>query len=193
MRTSRIFRLLFQVFITLLTLSVTVISILGGMSAFIILTNTENIGIGTDDADFNISFNMTGGLQNANFTLPFNITNAGYFDIENLQIRAEFKMNYSHVDYPILGVNGTRTSKKIFEKTFDGIDDIPKGSTGYFNLTGLFGDFLPGNFPNITNIDIFKTPPIFEFYANLTVSLDYSLGMHSITIYILNLKIGELP
>ncbi len=66
-------------------------------------------------------------------------------------------------------------------------------STGFFNFTGLSSDFFTGVYPNITEIDIFKPSPLFEFYTNFTISLDYSLGMHSISINIQNIKVGELP
>ena len=191
MRTSRVFRLLFRIFILLLTLSVTVVSILGGWSAFNILMNQDNIGFDFDNADFQIDYDLS-GFHGANFTLPFNITNDGYFDLENLQLHVELTMNYSHVDYPIPGVNGTRTVK-IFEsnQTFG---TIPKGLTGNFNITGLNSDFAPflGNFPNITEIDVFQPSPIMEFFANFTISLDYSLGMHSVVINLLNWPVYEI-
>jgi len=186
--------MLFRIFIALLTLSVTIVSILGGISAVTILTNQDNIGINPSNADFNINYNYTSGvLLDANFTQPFNITNAGFFDIENFHLHVELALNYSHinytrgVDYPTPGVNGTRTVK-IFEKS-QNFGNVLKGSTGKFNFTGLFSDFLTGNFPNITDIDIFKPPPLFEFYANFTINLDYSLGMHSVTINVRNLNV----
>ncbi|MHA2283928.1 MAG: hypothetical protein ACXAC5_24070 [Promethearchaeota archaeon] len=190
MRASRVVRLLIRIFIGLLALSVTIISFLGGLSAVIILTNQDNIGIDTANADFNLDYDL-GGLHDANFTLPFNITNSGYFDIENFQLRLELAMNYSHVDYPTPGVNGTRTVK-IFEKV-QPFGTIPKGLVRAFNFTGLFSDFLPGNFPNMTDIDLFKPLPLIEFYANFTISLDYSLGMHSVSINVRNIQAGEWP
>jgi len=194
MRTSRVFRLLFRILIILLTLSVTIVSFLGGLSAVMILTDQNNLGFDTNP-DININYNLTSGvLLDANFTLPFNITNAGYFDMDNLQLQVELKMNYTRVDWngtdTSPGVNGTYTVK-IFEKTQD-FGSIPKGLTGYFNISGLYADFYPLNFPNITEIDLFASP-LLEFYANFTISLDYSLGMHSITINVQNIKVGELP
>ena len=190
MRASRVFRLLFRILILLLTLSVTIVSFLGGLSAVMIFYNPNNIGIDTSNADFNLDYDID-GLNDANFTLPFNITNAGFFDIDNFQLRVELVMNYSHVDYPTPGVNGTRTVK-IFEK-IQNFGTVPKGLTGNFNFTGIYGDFFAGNFPNMTEIDLFKTPPLLEFYANFTINLDYSLGMHSISINVQNIKVGELP
>ena len=50
MRPSRVFRLIFRIFIALLALSVTMVSILGGLSAFVILTHHEdNIQIDFDN------------------------------------------------------------------------------------------------------------------------------------------------
>jgi hypothetical protein len=169
---------------------VTIVAFLGGLSAVMILTNPDNIGIDIANAEFNLEFNnATGVVDNANFTLPFNITNAGYFDLENFKLNIELAMNYSEIDYPVFGVNETRT-RKIFEKAAN-FGTILKGSTGYFNFTGLFGNFTFGDF-NITKIDVFKPPPLIEFYANFTISLDYSLGMHSITVDILNIKVYEI-
>ncbi|MHA2005674.1 MAG: hypothetical protein ACXABO_02550 [Promethearchaeota archaeon] len=190
MRASRVFRLIVRIFILLLTFSITVVAALGAMSAVLILSNPDNIGIDTDDADFNIDYDLA-GLHNANFTLPFNVTNAGYFDLENLELEIDIAMNYSEVDYPTPGVNGTKTVA-IFHKSLN-FGTIPQGVTRDFIFTGLFSDFIVGNFPNITDIDIFQPPPLFEFYANFTISLDYSLGMHSISVSVTNLQIGEFP
>lgn len=197
MRASRVFRMLFRIFIALLTLSVTIVSLLGGISAVTIFMNQENIGIDDANREFNMSFNFTSGvLLDANFTQPFNITNAGFFDIENFQLRVDLAMNYSHVNYtrgvedPTPGVNGTKTVK-IFEKS-QYFGNVLKGSTGYFNFTGLSSDFFTGVYPNITEIDIFKPSPLFEFYTNFTISLDYSLGMHSVVINLRNWLVYEI-
>jgi len=188
MRASRVFKLVFKIFISLLTLSVTVVSILGGLSAFMILTTPGNIGINPSDADFN--FNPS--PLNINFTLPFNLTNAGYFDLENLKLEIELAMNYSHVDYPVPGVNETRVLK-IFNKT-QNFGNIPKGLTGNFNFTGLFSDFhFPPLFNFTTDIDWHRGPPAIIFTANFTISLDYSLGLHSVTIGFVDIPLGGFP
>jgi len=194
MRVSRVFRLLFRIFIGLLTLSVTLVSILGGLSAVTILMNPDNIGIDVANADFEIAYNSS-GFQGANFTLPFNLTNDGYFDLDNLQLRIDLVMNYTRVDFngtdTVIGINGTDTMK-IFNKT-ETFGSIPKGTTGYFNITGLNSDFASFLGFNISKIDFYQPPPIMEFFANITISLDYSLGMHSLSIDILNLPVYELP
>lgn len=193
MRPSRVFRLVFRIFIFLLTISITLVSILGGLSAVLILMNQESIGIDTDDADFDMQINnSTLEVEDFNFTLPFNFTNSGFFDLENLELTISLGMNYSHIDYPVIGVNATR-QVLIFTR-FENFGTIRKGETGTFIFTGDFSNFNTAVLPNFTTeVDRFRGPPIIEFYANLTISLDYSIGLHKITIGIHNLHVGEMP
>ncbi len=188
MRPSRVFRLIFKIFIYLLTFSVTLVSFLGGMSAFMILGNPNNIGI--DPSEMDMNFNMS--PLNINFTLPFNLTNAGYFDLENLDLKVDLAMNYSHINYTAPGVNKQRVVN-IFNKTYN-LGTISNGVTGNFNITGLFSDFyIPPSINMTTDVDWTVGPPALIFLANFTVSLDYSIGLHSITIGILNITVGGLP
>ena len=188
MRPSRVFRLIFRIFIFLLALSVTVVSILGGLSAILILSNVEdNVGIEPENIEFNLDFNnATLEIENVNFTLPFNFTNAGYFDLENFELKIQIGMNYSHVNWTTPGVNVTRFIR-IFEDSED-FGDIPKGKTKYFNFFGYNASF---SLPNTTDVDWFREPPTLEFYANITVSLDYSIRMHHISIPLIDLYVGE--
>ena len=189
-RVSRVFRIIFQVFIALLTLSITVVSFLGGLSAVEILSDPANIGIDTNNAELNLDYDL-GGFHEGNFTLPFNITNAGYFDLENLQFQVSISLNYSHLDYPAPGLNETR-NVIVFEST-ENFGTIPKGQTGNFDYTGVTSDFIAGNFPDPLDVNYLRGPPVFEFYANFTISLLYSNGMHALSIRVINLLIGELP
>ncbi len=190
MRPSRVFRLLFRIFILLLTLSVTVVSILGGLSALIILDpSSNNIGVDYTDASFDVDFNnLTGELTAFNFSLPFNITNAGYFDLENLQVDIKIGMRYEHINYTLPGQNDT-IFKKFFEKHQD-YGTIIKGNKGLFNFTGDMSNII--SFPNATKINWYRTPPPdVEFFANFTVGLTYSLGLHSLAFSMLNISIGD--
>ncbi|MFW9901619.1 MAG: hypothetical protein ACFFDY_10045 [Candidatus Thorarchaeota archaeon] len=193
MRPARIFRLIFRIFILFLTISVTLVAFLGGLSAFMILANPQNIGVDPSKAEFNIEMNnVTYEIDNINFTLPFNFTNAGYFDLENLELKVDLAINYSHIDYPSPGINQTRKVPILSKSQTFGT--VEMGTTGYFNLTGLFSEFYIGNFPNFTTeVNWVRGPPAILFYANLTVNLDYTLGLHSLRIGILNLLVGELP
>jgi len=192
MRPSRVFRLLVRIFILFLTISVTAVSILGGLSAVMILSNQDNFGIDTDNAEFNLDINnSTLIIENVNFSLPFNITNAGYFDLENFQLNIQLGLNYSQIDGGGPGVNETRIVR-ILDRT-QNFGDIPKGLTGNFTFFGANSSFLHSSFPDpLTDIDWTRSPPL-EFYANFTISLDYSVGMHSISITVINIKIGEYP
>ncbi len=193
MRPSRVFRWIIRILILVLTLSVTAVSILGGMSAILILSNQDNIGIDYDNADFNLDYNeTTGEINNINFTLPFNITNAGFFDLEDLKLGLQIGLQYYHVNLTGTGENISQTVK-IFDKT-ESYPTIRKGKTLYGNYTGVYDDFLPylGSLPNIVDIDLTRVP-IFNFYANFTISLTYSLGLHSITLGINNVTVGEYP
>ncbi|MFX0023445.1 MAG: hypothetical protein ACFE9S_14060 [Candidatus Hermodarchaeota archaeon] len=188
MRPSRVFRTVFRIFIFLLTLSVTLVSILGLMSAVLILGNPSNIGI--DSSEMDINFNPS--PLNINFTIPFNLTNAGYFDLENLELTVDLAMNYTHVDYPAPGVNQSRVIN-IFNKTHN-LGNIPKGTTGNYNITGLFSEFyFPPLFNFTLDVDWTIGPPAIIFLANFTVHLDYSIGLHSLTIGLLNFQLGGFP
>ena len=187
MRPSRVFRQLFRIFIFLLTISVTLVSILGGLSAVLILSNPNNVGIDGESVDINLDYNyITREIENVNFSFPFNFTNAGYFDLENFELKIQIGMNYSHVNWTAPGVNGTRFIR-IFEDSKD-FEDIPKGKTGYFNFTGDYAHF---SLPNMTDIDWFWGPPTLIFYANFTVSLDYSIRMHHVSITLTDLWVGD--
>ena len=192
MRESRFFRLLVRIFISFLMVTATLVSLLGGLSAVMILSNQDNFGIDTDNAEFNLEVNnSTLAIENVNFSLPFNITNTGYFDLENLQLEIQLGLNYSQIDGGGPGVNETRVVK-ILERT-QNFGDIPKGLTGNFTFFGDNNSFLHTNFPDpLTDIDWTRSPAL-EFYANFTISLDYSVGMHSISITVINIKVSEFP
>ncbi|MFX1320971.1 MAG: hypothetical protein ACFFAQ_04915 [Promethearchaeota archaeon] len=193
MRPSRVFRWIVRIFIIVLTVSVTAVSFLGGMSAILILSNPDNIEVDTDNADFNIDYNeISGVVNNINFTLPFNITNVGFFDLEDLKLGLKIDLEYAHINLTGTGENISQTVK-IFDK-LSSYPTIKKGKTLYGNFTGIYSDFAPylGNLPDIADIDLTRVP-IFNFYANFTISLTYSLGLHSITLGINNITLPEYP
>ncbi|KKN28433.1 hypothetical protein LCGC14_0854340 [marine sediment metagenome] len=193
MRASRVFRLIFRIFILILTTSVTLVTVLGGLSAVLILDPTsENIGIDTDEVDFNIDIDLLGGVVNEfNFTLPFNITNAGYFDLHDLEMRFVMGVRYEHINLTVPGQNDTVTAK-IFEKTHI-YGTILKGATENYVFKGNFTDFISVNFPDLqTEVNWYRSPqPALEFVANFTVSLVYSLGLHVLAFGGTNQSIGD--
>jgi len=191
MRVSRVFRLIFRIFILLLTTSVTLVTVLGGMSAVLILDPTSNnIGVDIDDIDFNIDIDIFGGNVNVfNFTMPFDVTNAGYFDLQDLEMSFVMGVRYEHINLTVPGQNDTVTAI-IFEKN-EIFGTVLKGATVNYNLQGNITNFLFGNFPDLlTEVNLYKSP-VFEFVANFTVSLVYSLGLHDLAFGGINQPIGN--
>ena len=146
MRPSRVFRLLIRILLYLLTLSVTLVSILGILSAGLILSNLpENIQPDFDNAEFNIEINNTTlVIENINFTLPVNLTNAGYFDLENLELSIQIGLNYSHINWTTPGVNETRFVRILDHSQNFGT--IAKGSTAHLFFFVITVRFYTGIF-----------------------------------------------
>lgn len=189
MRISRVFRWVVRIFLLVLTLSLTGVSILGGMSAVAILGDPNNVNIpsGPINANLNISDVNTMYLQ-----VPFNITNVGFFDLTNLRIEFSITMIYDHVNLTGTGENVT-TSTNVFNKASK-FPPIPNGQTynGLFNAASGDG-FLPINFPNATTeIDWNRMPYAIEFYANIIFSASYSLDLISFSIELYNISVGHL-
>ncbi|MFX1572094.1 MAG: hypothetical protein ACFFB0_05055 [Promethearchaeota archaeon] len=175
-----------------LTLSVTLVSVIGGLSAVLIFQDFDkNINIDTENSKFTLDINATSGeINNIEFTLPFNITNAGYFDLENLKLTLQIAINYSQVDYPSPGLNETRTVI-ILDKP-ESFGNIPKRSNRDFIYSVEYSDFIIENFPDLaTEVDLYSGPPILSFFANLTISLDYSIGLHSLRFGVRSMPVGE--
>ena len=178
MRPSRIFRLIIRMFLLLLTVSMSLVSFLGGLSAVLILGVDENgdnniqVPSGTVATSLNISAPETMTID-----IPFKIKNAGYFDLTDLELWVKLKMTYSHWDYGGPNVNVTRTAL-IFNKTAS-FDIIVAGATLETNFTGTGapgGGFLPLNIPNITagEINVFMA---LIFTIDIELTCTYSLGL----------------
>lgn len=190
MRISRVFRWSVRIFLLVLTLSLTGVSILGSMSAVSILGNEDNVNIpsGPIDANLNIS-----NVNEMYFRVPFNVTNVGFFDLTNLRIEFSVTMVYDHVNLTGIGENIT-SSAIVFNKATV-FPPIPNGQTynGLFNASSGDG-FLPINFPNATTeIDWYRTPYAVEFYADFIVSASYSLDLISFSVELFNISVGNLP
>jgi len=190
MRPSRVFRWIVRLFLLVLTLTMTVVSVLGGMSAALILGDPNNIKIPSGPIQSN--FDIT-DVNSMYLRVPFNITNAGYFDLTNLKIDFKISMVYDHVNLTMPGVN-TTTSALIFDKSINFPTIFHRTSfNGLFNASSGDG-FIPSNFPNATTeIDWTKTPYAVEFYSNFSVSASYSLDLISFKLDAFNISVGHLP
>jgi hypothetical protein len=91
MGVSKILRILFRIVLFVITISLSLTSLLGGLSAVMIFSNfDENIDIKTDEAELK-NFNNP---ALAEFVLPFSINNTGYFPLEGLELRIELELIY---------------------------------------------------------------------------------------------------
>ncbi|MFW9988211.1 MAG: hypothetical protein ACFFC3_06105 [Candidatus Odinarchaeota archaeon] len=176
-----------------MSLSITLVSALGAFSAVLILTDFENnIGVDIDNAVYDVEINETTyKIEDFNFALPIYVNNTGYFDIENLRFTISLEMNYSHVNFTTPGVNTTRQIEILWK--YENFGTIPKGQKRTLNFTANMSNFNEAEIPDFeTEVDLTRGPPAVIFYATLIISLDYSLGLHSITFGITNLQIGEM-
>lgn len=180
MRPSRIFRLIIRMFLLLLTVSMSLVSFLGGLSAVLILGVDENgdnniqIPSGPVSSSLNISAPETMTLD-----IPFKITNAGYFDLTNLELWVKLKMEYSWWNHPSPALNETR-SALIFNKSL-AFDPIIAGATLETNFTGTGaagGGFITANIPDP---DPFTGDINYYMALNFTIDIEltctYSLGL----------------
>ncbi|MFX1363381.1 MAG: hypothetical protein ACFFCE_10205 [Promethearchaeota archaeon] len=193
MRPSRVFRLIFRIFILILSLSITIVATLGPFSALLILTDYKhNLNVDTDNAVYDVKTNETTHvIEDFDFALPIFVNNTGYFPIENLELTISLEMNYSHVNFTTEGVNTTRQIEILWK--YENFGTIPKGERRTLNLTADMSNFNNATLPDFeTEVDWTRGPPAVIFYATLIISLDYSLGLHSITFGISNIQIGEI-
>ena len=190
MRFSRVFRWVLRIFLLVLTLSLTGVSVLGSISAMNILSNPDNIRVpsGPISANLDISDVNTMSIQ-----VPFNVSNVGFFYLTNLRIEFTINMIYDHVNLTGTGENIT-TNTMVFNKATT-FPSVPSGQTynGLFNAAGGDG-FLPANFPNgTTEIDWNRSPHVLEFYADFTISASYSLDLISFSVDLYNISVGNYP
>jgi len=165
----------------------TVVSTLGGLSAALILGDPNNIQIPSGPIDSN--FDIT-DLSSMYLRVPFEITNAGYYDLTNFNLEFKVSMVYDHVNFTLPGVNTTR-HVLIFDKSITFPDIIHQTTyIGLFDASSGDG-FLAYNFPNVTtDIDWTKTPYPVEFYSNFSLSASYSLDLITFSVEAYNLSVG---
>jgi len=186
-RPSRVFRLVVRVFLLVFTLSLSAVGFLGGFSAVTILDpNSYNVNVPDGPITANLTITDPSSMY---INLPFNITNAGVYDLTNLEISFQVSMTYGNTLLP----GNASTTVKIFDVShFYGTV-----AHGGFLKTSLHGNategFILANIPSISNIDWYRTPHIIAFHANLTFSASYSLNLYTFTTTIINYSIGYFP
>ena len=108
-RPSRIFRTIVRVFLLVFTLSLSAVGFLGGFSAVTIL-DPDSYNINVPDGPIVANFNITDPSSLAIF-LPFNITNAGVYDLTNIEISLQVSVTYGNTLLP----GNASTTVKIFD------------------------------------------------------------------------------
>jgi len=185
-RPSRIFRTIVRVFLLVFTLSLSAVGFLGGFSAVTILDpDSYNINVPDGPVVANLSITDPSSMQ---IIIPFNITNAGFYDLTNIELSLQVSMTYGSVP----DGNATTTVKIFDLSQFFGTVAHGEFLKSAINGSITEGFILP-NIPSIANVDISRTPYIAEFYGNLTFSASYSLNLYTFTTTILNYSIYKIP
>jgi hypothetical protein len=161
------------------------VGLLGGFSAITIL-DPDSYNVNIPDGPVNGNFNINYPTE-LNFTVPFNITNAGVYDLTNVALKFELGMEYGDTTKPL---NAT-SFVKIFDKEVI-YGTISHGTFIKRVFSGNATDgFLLANLPDpLTEVDWTRGPPALEFFANVTFRSSYSLNLYTFTINLINFPIG---
>lgn len=188
MRPSRIFRWIVRIFLLVFTLSLSAVSLLGGFSAVTVL-DPESYSINIPDGPITVNLDIT-DANNMMITVPFNISNVGVYDLEEITIGFQIQMTFGNSSTP---TNET-TTIVIFNKEQE-YGDIMHGDTLKDNFTGSGSDgfFISTIQQAETEVDWTRTPYAVEFYAGFTFSAWYSLNLYKFTVNIINFSIGHYP
>lgn len=178
MRVSRLFRLLIRMLLLLLTLSMSFISFLGGLSAIQILSNPDNVVIPNGEIEYNPD---PLDPENNSIKIPFKFKNDGYFDLEDLYIKVSINLKYKD--------NITLKEKNVLiyeaETKFG---TIKRGATLKDSYESDPEDFITENFPELTD---FATNRMAYFTADVYLKASYSLGLLSFSVKVFDIDIGE--
>jgi len=177
MRKSRVFRWIVRAFLLVFTLSLSVVSILGGWSAVTILSS-EGDDINIPDGPVIVNVNI--GNSSVQISVPFNITNGGVYELSNISLGFQLDMTFENTS-----AGNAITTVQIFSK-YRLYGSVLPGQTLKENLTG-WGTLL------LSEVNMARLPYILDFYASLTFSASYSLNLYTVTVAIVNVLIGHYP
>jgi hypothetical protein len=187
MRPSRIFRWIVRLFLLVFTLSLTGVSLLGGFSAVTIL-DPDSYNVNIPDGPIVANFDIT-NKPTMSISVPFNITNVGVYDLDEVTIGFQIGLIYGNVSAPL---NET-ANVKIFDKT-ENYGTVLHGQVLKAIFSGLGSDgFIFANIPDPSEVDYYRTPYALEFHANFTFSAMYSLRLYKFTVNLINYTLGHYP
>ncbi|MBN1800249.1 MAG: hypothetical protein JW891_02010 [Candidatus Lokiarchaeota archaeon] len=167
MRKSRIVKLILTIVLLFFTLSLSIVSVLAGISAVNILGNPNNVQlVGAPDPDFSDS-----NPNNWQVSIQFYINNDGYFDLTRLS----FSLSMSYY-------NGSSEGTEILSVS-QNYPNIPSGRDllTWFNITGVE---VPSGFIVTSGM---------QFKGDMTLSGRYSLDMLEFRAVFTNQTIYEVP
>jgi len=183
MRPSRIFRWIIRIFLLVFTLALSGVSLLGGFSAVTIL-DPDSYNVNIPDGPIVANFDITNKV-NMSISVPFNITNVGVYDLDNIILSFQIGMIYHDTLKPLNATSNVR----IFDKTVN-YGSVEHGTVLKDTFSGLGSDgFILSNIPNLSEIDKTKTPDV-RFHANFTFSAMYSLQLYEFTVNLINYSLG---
>jgi len=175
MRLARVLRMILRIFVLVLSLSMSLISFLGGLSAALILSNPNAIKIpdGNIESNFDILH-----PNNIYIKVPFTITNEGYFDLEDL-----------YLTMTITAVDAQGNEIVIFQKkTIFG--DVLKDGTLKTEYYADENDFLISNiYAAILTLDVASG---IALEADIVLGASYEMGLLSFRIELHHIPMGSL-
>ncbi|MBA7495677.1 hypothetical protein ES702_06266 [subsurface metagenome] len=169
MGVSKICRIAFRIALYVMTISLTLTGLFGGLSAVAVFSDfSENVKIPSGPITAQLNFS-----EPMRLVIPFNLTNAGYFPLDELRIGIAINMTYnvslSHIImqkeqvYPEIGAGVE------FEGNFTATDEsfsIPSGDIDIFH---------PPTFTMNLNISAYYTFRLLFFGLELK-NIPLSLG-----------------
>ncbi|MBY9006844.1 MAG: hypothetical protein KGD63_08805 [Candidatus Lokiarchaeota archaeon] len=159
-----------RIFILLLTASLSVVTILGGLSAVNILSDPNNIQVPAQG--YSITSNVIGPNDTWYVNVPIGINNVGYFDLNNLELDFSLEMEFNSTGDD--SIHNTTIYNDV-----QNFGNLQRGSSGVFEFNAT--SFTVPSFH-------FLEP--YEFRANITVSAYYSLDLILFEIHIIDLDIS---
>lgn len=187
MRTARIIRVILSIFIYALSISMSITSILAGYSAISILTTPGNINVPSGPVVSNMDLFRYSAYGEENFytSIPFNYTNAGYFDLTDVYVNISIK--FSYLDF----ITHQNQTIKLFTRE-DRYPDRNRRETyaGWFNVsTDAFNyDQIPSDI--FYRIDISRDPVV-EYFMDASFSAKYGMGLYAFKATINNIPLGS--
>lgn len=183
MRPSRIFRWIVRIFLLVFTLALSGVSLLGGFSAVTIL-DPDSYNVNIPDGPIVANFDIT-NKPNMSISVPFNITNVGVYDLDEITLSFQIGVIYGDTSKPLNATSNVR----IFDKTVN-FGTVPHGQLLKNTFSGLGADgFILPNIPDPVDVDTTRTPDL-EFHANFTFSAMYSLQLYQFTVNLINYSLG---